>query len=148
MQRIENFTQKATPEETLAELNALQKEWLEIGLVPIKKKDKINKDYNEAVRKKLQELQLPHEQKQKFAFKNTIRSAHQSPQSGNKLEKMISTLQAEIVQLETNIEFFAKSKNADALREEVNKKIAKRKAEIAAIKQEIRAMADAAKTDE
>ena len=145
LHRIVNLEQKATPEETLAELSALQKEWLEIGLVPIKKKDKLNKDYNEAIQQKLHSLQLPAEQKQKFALKHTVHSIKQQPKSeqklndeAGKLRAKIGALQAEIVQMETNIGFFAKSKNADALREEVNAKIAKRNAEIDALKQQVR----------
>lgn len=157
LQQIINFEQKETAEETLAALNALQKEWLEVGLVPIKKKDKLNKDYNEAVQQKLQSLKLPIEQKQKFALKSTIQSIKQQPKSGKildteagKLRTKISALQAEIAQMETNIEFFAKSKskNADALREEVNGKITKHKAEIDSLKQQLRMINEAAKTDE
>ncbi|MDR0941394.1 MAG: DUF349 domain-containing protein [Bacteroidales bacterium] len=155
LQQIINLEQKETAEETLTALNALQKEWLEIGLVPIKKKDKLNKEYNEAVQQKLQSLQLPPEQKQKFALKNTIQAIKQQPKSKQKftdeigkLRNKISSIQAEIVQLETNIEFFAKSKNADALREEVNKKIAAFKKDIDSLKQQIRMITEATKTDE
>jgi len=156
LKRIVTLEQKATPDETLAELNALQKEWLEIGLVPIKKKDKLNKDYSEAIQQKLQSLKLPTEQKQKFALKNTIHTIKQQPKStqklndeAGKLRAKISTLQTEIAQMETNIEFFAKSKgkNADALREEVNGKIAKHKQEIDALKQQIKMINEAARTE-
>ncbi|MCL2327906.1 MAG: DUF349 domain-containing protein [Bacteroidetes bacterium] len=155
LQRIVNLEQKATPEETLAELNALQKEWFEIGLVPIKKKDKLNKDYNEAVQQKLQSLKLPSEQKHKFTVKNTIHAIKQQPKPGQKndevgkLRTKISALQTEIAQMETNIEFFAKSKskNADALREDVNGKIAKHKQEIDALKQQIKMINEAAKEE-
>lgn len=149
LQKIIAFEQKETAEETLAALNALQKEWIEIGLVPIKKKDKLNKDYNEAVQQKLQSLQIPAEQK--FLFQNSINDSNQPLQpeqalkNTSKLQTRIKVLQAEAVQLETNIEFFAKSKNADSLRKEVEAKIAKIKAEIDALKKQVRKFNESAK---
>ncbi|MDR2962364.1 MAG: DUF349 domain-containing protein [Bacteroidales bacterium] len=147
LNRITNLEQKTTPEETLAELNALQKEWLEIGLVPIKKKEKLNADYHAAIQQKLQSLHLPAEQKQKFTLKNTVHALKDHPQAGaklnmgaNKVQTKISALQADIRQMETNIAFFAKSKNADKLRDDVNKKIAQHNSEIETLKQQLRAI--------
>ena len=54
------------------------------------------------------------------------------------LRKQIDTQIKEIALLENNVGFFARSKGADALRKDVDKKIAKANEKIASIKAQIK----------
>jgi predicted RNase H-like nuclease (RuvC/YqgF family) len=56
----------------------------------------------------------------------------------NELRKQIDTLKKEIMQLENNLGFFAKSKGADLLKKEVEQKVAHANAKIETLKQKLK----------
>ena len=92
-------------------IREFQRRWGEIGFVPIKQKDAIQKKYKAAV----------------DALFNTLRGSERE-----RLYNKVRQLEQEIGLLENNIGFFAKSKNAEALVADVKAKIDRAREEMAA----------------
>lgn len=145
IQKIKDLQQELNPQETLQKLQALQKEWTEIGFVPAKKKDVIQKEYKEAVQKQFEAIQLPNDQKQKAMLQVKVQTLLTDSQSAEKitaevvkLQNKIRVIESELSVLENNLGFFSKSKNSDTIIADFEKKINKGKDEIVQIKQQIR----------
>ena len=108
-----------------------QRRWGEIGFVPIKQKDQIQKRYKQAVDKLFETLRGSERDRQMGRFKeklSTMKGGERRMQSEReKLYNKVRQLEQEIALLENNIGFFSKSKNAEALVADVKQNIEKAK---------------------
>lgn len=145
IKKIESLQPSDDAHQTLQLLQTYQKEWAEIGFIPVKKKEKVQKDYRDAIQKQFNAINLPQDQKQKVLYKVKVENMmHEAKGSDkiyaetSKLQNRIRIIENDINVLENNIGFFAKSKNAEKLIEDVENKILKGKQEIDAIKQQLR----------
>ncbi len=130
IERINGFTPGEDNDQNLEQLKSFQKEWTDIGFVPYKNKDEIQKQYRAALNKHFKQLDLDEFQKSELRFKNKLKNMQHSPKSQTKMrrerEKLVTKLEqveSDISLWENNIGFFAKSENAQSLIEDVNKKI-------------------------
>ncbi|MGI6470027.1 MAG: DUF349 domain-containing protein [Paludibacteraceae bacterium] len=123
--KIEAFERTGDDAADLAALKALSAEYNAIGHVPFKKKDALFKAF-----KKATDLQFEAFQK----IKNDVKKASAER---NKLMKEYTTLRNEIATYENNIGFFAASKKAKNMVEEMNKKIDALKEKLADIEKKI-----------
>lgn len=148
--QIEAFELTDNQEESLTALKNFQKDWTEIGFVPIKEKDSIQNRYREALNKKFDELKIDNEKKKELKFKVRLENIKQGKDSDNKLyserqklHNKLKAIQNDIVTLENNIGFFSNSKNAKSLISDVEKKIEKGKKDIELIKKQLRLLNEA-----
>ncbi len=114
-----------------------QRRWSEIGYVPIKRKEEIQKHYKQAVDKLFNDLRSGERDRSIHRFKEKVSSLKEG--GGRKLlserERLynkVRQLEQEIALLENNIGFFANSKNAEALVAGVREKIAQAREEMKA----------------
>jgi hypothetical protein len=142
---IENFKPSDSAEENFEQLKEFQRRWAEIGFVPLKAKEEIQKKYREAINKQFDNLKIDESKKNLLKFKNKIENLHTKPKGDNKLRferdkyiNKLKQLESDIVVWENNIGFFAKSKNADSMIAEVQKKILQGKEEIKMLEEKIR----------
>ena len=143
--RIEGYKIGDDKKQAIADLKQFSTDFSAIGKVPMKVKDTVYAAYKAAIDKVYSELKLEGAEKTKIMFQAKIDTMAGSPDASRSfsrekqdLRKQIDTIKSEIIQLENNLGFFAKSKGADALKLEVEKKIAKANEEIEAIKQKIK----------
>lgn len=131
------------PQATLATLRQLIAEWSEIGFVPFRDKDKIYKEYREAVDKMFEMLNVDTNQRRLDTFKSNLKDM--SNQGENKLhrerEKLVrayETLKSEIATYENNIGFLtAKNNKGSSLITEMVRKIDTLKEEAILIEKKI-----------
>ncbi|MFP4557088.1 MAG: DUF349 domain-containing protein [Bacteroidales bacterium] len=142
---IQDFKAGENVEESLKKLKEFQRRWAEIGFVPIKKKDELQKAYREAINKHFENLKIDNSRKNILRFKTKVDTLQGNPKGENKLRferdklfNQLKQLENDIVLWENNIGFFAKSKNAEQLKKEVEKKIEKARADIKVITEKIR----------
>ncbi|WP_338792178.1 DUF349 domain-containing protein [Bernardetia sp. Wsw4-3y2] len=135
-------------------LQELHLKFHEIGFVPRKNIRTIQDRFDEVNAMFMKNSELSSEEAQTFHFKTQAKAIKKNPkmagdfkQSENKLKRKVTDLENEINLWQNNIEFFAKSKTADKLREEFNEKIAKAQAEIAAIENQIKILTTAPKEE-
>ncbi len=137
---------KAKSDDT-KKLQELQLKFHEIGFVPRKDIRTIQDRFDEVSKKFMKNSKLSNEQEQTFNFKTQERAIRNNPkmagefkQNETKLKRKITDLENEISLWQNNIEFFAKSKTADKLREEFNEKIANAKTEIESIEKQLKVL--------
>ena len=143
--KVKNFTQAENIEENINLLKGYQKEWTEIGHVPFKVKDRIQKEFREAVNAQFDKMKIDSDKRSVLVYKQRLESMSQSNKGGNRQYRVekdrildnIRQLQSDIVLLENNIGFFAKTKNAEALIKDVNQKIERAKRKIKTEKQKL-----------
>ncbi len=112
-----------------------QRRWGEIGFVPIKQKDQIQKRYKQAVDKLFETLRGTERDRQMGRFKEKLSSMkgggeRRMQSEREKLYNKVRQLEQEIALLENNIGFFAKSKNAESLIADVKQNIERAKAQM------------------
>ncbi len=125
-------------------IKAYQRKWSEIGFVPMKQKDALQQRYKEVVDAMFNTLRGEARERNLGAFRERV-SSMKSDGGNNKmrgererLTTKLKQLTADINQLENNIGFFSRSKGAEALVADVNKKIEKARREVAELKEKIK----------
>lgn len=117
-------------------IKEFQRRWSEIGYVPIKHKDELQKRYKEAVDKLFGALRGSDREQSMSRFKEKVSSLRSAGDKRlrterDKLYNRVRQLEQEIALLENNIGFFSKSKGAEALIADVEEKIARAKRDMA-----------------
>ncbi len=118
------------------DIKEFQRRWSEIGFVPIRHKDELQKQYKAAIDKLFASVRGADREQQMSKFKNKVSSMREAGGKGlrNEREKLynrVKQLEQEIQTLENNIGFFAKSKGAEAMIAAVEEKIARAKRDMA-----------------
>lgn len=146
---INAFEVKSDRSANLESLKALQRRWMEIGHVPMKVKDQLYVDYRAAIDKLFEKMKLTEQEMAATSYKNVVEHLRDEPDGGDRLRRerinmnnKISKLREEILLLENNIGFFANSKQADIMKAEYEKKIAKAKSEVALLEAKLKMLKD------
>ena len=113
-----------------------QRRWNEIGFVPIKQKDEIQKRYKAAVDNMFAIIRGGERERSMNRFRAKVsdmknNGAGRLRFERDKLYNKVRQLESDIATLENNIGFFSRSKNAENMIREVEAKIAKAKQEMA-----------------
>jgi len=144
IEKIENFVFEEDYDLNLTALKDFQKEWTEIGHVPFKHKDEIQKRYRKAINSRFEQFKFDENKRTEIKFKNRLETIKQSNKSGTKIRAEKEKIAAKMVQVqsdialwENNIGFFAKSKNAEALINDVKNKIEKAKQHLKSLKEQL-----------
>ena len=116
-------------------IKEFQRRWSEIGYVPIKQKDAVQKKYKAAVDQPFGVLRGSERDRSMNRFKERLQGMKGSGDKRLKNERerlvnKIRQMEQDIALLENNIGFFSKSKNADAMVADIREKIAKSKQEL------------------
>jgi hypothetical protein len=142
---IQQYVLSENVEESLKVLKDFQRCWAEIGFVPIKKKDELQKSYREAINKHFEGLKIDNSRKNILKFKTKIDTIQGNPRQENKIRiererlfNQMKQLENDIVLWENNIGFFTKSKNAEQLIKDVEGKIEKARVDLKVIEEKIR----------
>jgi len=130
IEEVKAYTLSDNADANMEKFKEYQKRWTDIGHVPFKYKDELQKEFRDAIRTLFDSFEIDEYQKGELRFKSKLKTIQQSGKSQSKMrferEKLVSKLekvQDDILIWENNIGFFAKSKNAEALIEDVTRKI-------------------------
>lgn len=145
IEQIRNYEYSDDNVENLKIINEFQRQWMEIGHVPIKQKDKVQAEYRKAIDDQFEKLGISKKAKSTLSFRSKIENIKHTPNADhiiykerNYLLNRISTLQNDIKVWENNIGFFASSKKADILKNEFEEKIEKAKQEITILEEKLK----------
>jgi hypothetical protein len=147
IKKIEEYVFTDDKNENLEAMKTFQREFMELGHVPRKDKDKIYNKFREAVNKRFQDLKMTMEDVKRSNFKSKIDTILNNPNADFILDKerrfltnKLQQLKDDIALWENNLGFFANSKNADLLKAEFSKKIETAKEEAKDLEYKIRMM--------
>mgnify|MGYP000846961117 CR=1 FL=1 len=143
--KLSALLENGKSESILNDLKAIQKEWNQVGFVPIKKKKDIDNRYRKVSDDVFNKFKLDRQSLKQGQIKSHYANLSQLP-SGNqklkdeayKIKKKMSFLSSEIATLENNMEFFGRSKGAQKLKDEIAGKIEKTKDQLARLKAELK----------
>jgi hypothetical protein len=142
---IEAFDSSVDKQVTLAKLKEFSERFNAIGHVPMKQKNEIYDRYKKAVDAKYAAMKLEANEKEAILFQAKMETLQASPERSkllinekNEIRKQIDLLKKEIMQLENNLGFFAKSKGADQLRKDVETKVANANNKIESLKRKLK----------
>lgn len=144
IEEIKTAKFSADKKENLDLIKSFQSKWHEIGNVPRKEMDKLNKAYREAVDAQLDKFDISRVDFKHSGFKEKIHSMKENDDNYHLnrerygIQKNIDKLKEDVLLWENNLGFFANSKNADVLKMEFEKKIKRAKADILSLKDKLR----------
>ncbi len=118
-------------------IRSLQRRWSEIGFVPIKRKEELQKRYKQIVDKLFAALRSGERDRSMNRFREKVSSMKEGgmrrlQSERERLYNKVRQLEQEISLLENNIGFFSNSKNAESLVAGVREKIEKARVEMKA----------------
>ena len=149
---ISAFEQSDDNNANFEALKAFQAQWMEIGHVPMKEKDAVHKAFRTAIDAQFAKLKAGNAESRRQVFRNQVSNISSNPHGKDKLHQQknvvqdkIRRLQTEVQTLENNIGFFAnsKSKAADDMRKDIERKISKAKEEIGALYDQLNILKEA-----
>lgn len=128
-------------------LKEINEEFKAIGNVPNDQRDEINLSFRKTMDSYYEKLNIDANEKELIIFKarfDTLPSGSNRAEFIQKerssLRKQIDQLNAEAIQMETNLSFFARSKGADSLRKEVDQKVGVIQQKIEVLKRKLKAI--------
>lgn len=130
LEEIKSFVVEEA-DDARASLKEFQNKWNQIGFVPIKEKAKLQEEYREVINQKFAQFR---EAGSRFASRadRTIRTER------DRLVQKFIKKEQDIATWENNMGFFSKSKNAEAILDDLNKKIDIAKQELAELEAKIK----------
>ena len=145
LDEIKAFELGSNRNENMDAIKAFQKRWIEIGYVPMKHKDTINKEYRELIdglfdtmRKNQNEASTNDFREMMETWKGDPNASDRVRKEGGKLQIRIQKLREEIAAMENNIGFFSNSKNSELMRAEYEKKINKAKEDLKVLEDKLK----------
>lgn len=155
IQKILSFEFGEDRNANMEALKGYQNEWIEIGFVPKKDKDRIYTEYREALNKRFSELKISADDVRHNRYQSRIDNILSNPNAEKMIDKekgflrnKLDKLREDIILWENNLGFFANSKNADIITSEFRKKIENAKREVKELEYKIRMMNKQAKAGE
>ena len=149
IETIKNYELKPSRAENMEAIKALQKQWIEIGHVPMKMKDSINSEYRKAVDALFDKMRSNQNEISTNEFREMIEGMKDDPESSDRMRKektslanKIQKLRDEIAVLENNIGFFSNSKNSELMKAEYEKKISKAKNDLKVLEAKLKIVND------
>jgi hypothetical protein len=128
-------------------LKEINEEFKAIGNVPNEHRDELNLLFRKTMDSHYENLNIDSNEKELILFKarfDTLSSGSNRADFIQKerstLRKQIDQLNAEAIQMETNLSFFSRSKGADNLRKEVDQKISAIQQKIEGLKRKLKAI--------
>lgn len=145
IEEIKAYKVGDTKEDDIKAMREFQTRWLEIGYVPIKEKENVHKEFNRVMDVHFADIRSLESEKKLVKFKRMVTELKNSGKGERSLkmerEKLVlkyRKIEQDITTLENNMGFFAKSKNADSMIEDIQKKISVAKEELVRIEEKIK----------
>lgn len=132
IEEIKTFAPTESAQDDIKSLLKFKDEWMKIGHVPIKAKNKINNDYRHELNAQFDKLNLNRDEREMEKFRSKLEDINDN--DGDKLyaerkrlSMKLKEMETEISTWENNLGFLAKSKNSEGLLKEYQNRIEKAK---------------------
>jgi hypothetical protein len=151
IEQVKGFEVGDDRNQAIETLKSFQRQWMDIGFVPIKEKERLQTEFRSLINKHFEKLKVDSMASGASNYRSRIdRMAKDSPDAGRVISKERGFLQGKIQQLqddiklwENNIGFFANSKTANLLKQEFEKKIDQAKDELQMLESKMKALREA-----
>jgi hypothetical protein len=140
IQEIRDYNFGDNKKQNLDVFKGFQREWMDIGHVPIKEKESLQTEFRKVVNTHLEKLKINQVEINTINYKSKIENMSENSNSRNFIYKerifltnKITKMKEDINLWENNMGFFAESKNANLLKMEFEKKIEDAKKDLEAM---------------
>lgn len=148
IEKIKNIDESLDASEAIAQVKALSDEWHKIGFVPFKEKDKIYKEFHQAVDAHYDRLKIDKAERRFEAFKSNMKDSLSKDNPKRLLYKerdhlmhQFNKIKADLQTYENNMNFLSfSSKGGGGLLKDINHKIDSLKQELELIVKKIEAI--------
>lgn len=135
-------------DENLNAIKDFQRRWAEIGHVPMKEKDRVQKEYRSLINGIFEQLKISAREADENNYRERVRNHTSGDQhffnsEKNQLLNQIEKMRSDLKLWENNLGFLANSKQADLLKEEFEKKMQHTRQQIALLETKIRILDEA-----
>ena len=139
-------------EENLAAIKEFQRQWAEVGFVPMADKERLHKEFRGEIDRIFEQLKISAREAEETAYRERIRNvgadAHKFVMSEKQeLQDKIEKLRNDLNLWENNLGFLASSKQADLLKQEFEKKMQGARQQIALLQAKLRILVEAEKAE-
>ena len=141
---IEQYVVSEDKTNSLNDLKKFNERFSAIGHVPTKNKNEVFSSFKKVMDEKYASLNLEAKEKDMILYKARVETMLAGPervkvlsQERFELKKQMDVINKEIIQMETNLSFFARSKGADQLRKDVEKKVENAREKITGLKRKL-----------
>jgi len=145
IERLNTYTSSGDTSQDMSVLMEIQRSWNEIGFVPMAHKETLQKQFRELTNKWFDQLKIDRESHREAQYQTRLQQMSNHPAGDRELSKeqtqlqyKINDLRKEMDLLENNLGFFSRSKNADLMRQEVEKKIEVIKSQVIQLEAKLR----------
>lgn len=152
--KVKEFSFTDDKNENLNTIKEFQREWMEIGYVPIKEKERLQTEFRASINKLFDDLKISQKEAKEHIFRSRINNLKPedierfaSREKRDILDK-IQKLKDDIHLWDNNLGFLANSKQADILKKEFEKKIQSARQEIALLEAQLRILAETKNKEE
>jgi hypothetical protein len=149
IEKIKNFEFGSDKNENLKYIKDFQRQWMDIGFVPIKEKESIQKEFRNVVSQHLEKLKISVAEMDKINYKTRFESMKNIPGADKMIRKersflinRINRLRDDLKLWENNIGFFADTGKASLLKEEFENKINKAKQDLILLEAKLKYLND------
>ena len=128
----------------IAQLKDFQKRWSDIGFVPFKEKDAVISEFRSAISEQFDHLKIGDQERDLMRFQSKVTGLSSSGGQGkmrferSRYSAKIKQMENDLSLLKNNIGFFANTKNAESLIQNVNLNIEDTEKKIDVLKEKIR----------
>lgn len=145
IEEISSYVITGEKEEDVAAMRAFVEKFNEIGFVPFKEKSAVQQAFNAAMNEKFGQIRNVANEKELTKFrkkvadiKGNVKGERGLKYERERLLQKFRKIEQDVAVLENNMGFFAKSKNADLFKADIQKKIAAAREEMAQLEEKIK----------
>jgi len=145
IQKVVEYEFTDDKSENLRIIKDLQREWMDIGHVPIREKDNLQNEFRKAINNHLDKLRINSAEISALNYRSRAESMRNAPDSNRSMGRERGAMVSKVTKLredinlwENNIGFLAESKNATIRKPEFEKKINKAKQDLALLEAKIK----------
>lgn len=146
--QIKAFEGTGEREKDLDTLKDFQRQWMEIGYVPMADKERLKKEYRAALDTQFEKLKISAREAEEASYRERLKSVGDAKKFVNnekeELLNKIEKLRSDIKLWENNLGFLANSKQAELLKSEFEKKMQGARQQIALLEAKLRILRETA----
>ena len=142
IEQLKAFSFGDDKEENLRVIKDFQRQWMEVGHVPIKEKDRLQKEFRAVIDGHFEKLKISLREAQEASFRERVERIRSNggkmSDERQQLLDQIDKLRGNLQVWENNLGFLSQSKQADLLRQEFEKKMQDARQQLALLQAKLR----------
>ncbi len=148
LKRLKEYSFTEDRNENLRVIKEFQREWMEVGFVPISEKERLQTEFRSIVNRLFEQLKISAQEVQKESFRNRLSNISFKDatrflsKERHEIQDKIQKLKDNLKLWENNLGFLAQSKQADILRKEFDKKMQSARQEIALLEAKLKILVE------